>query len=351
MHGRLFILVSAGALAIAAGCSGYSSPLTPSIAGDSSYAQPNGLSGTNVIKNGSFSQKLKFWVSCGSLKVKVSSQHPHSKKFAALTGSPTATSGWKHGLSAICQQVTVPVGGVLSAYLYGRTNVKSVKTGYMEVGIAAALSKTGSPNVTVLAKQALNNKTWSPFNWDLSKYAGQKLYVLFGVDRRGASTAKQYASLFIDDVALAASSTTPSPSPSPSRTPGALSVTVTCNQAGDVCSDGSESTNGVAQLYAIGDTASLVPSESHPSPFTLLSDTCNKTDDSSAAGNWATFSPGLGKSGSAFTVTAQNAGTSTHPATCHAVISDAIDQKVTIDIAVTTDGVGINLKTHKQRRP
>lgn len=351
MHGRLFILLGVGALA-AAGCSGYSSArLTPSFYGDASYAGRVDLSGTNVVKNGSFSLKLKFWESCGSRHVTISTLHPHSKNYDALTGSLTTAAGLQPGLSAICQEVTVPADGVLSAYLYGQTNIKSVSSGYAEVGVTAALSKTGSPKVTVLTKRVLNNKKWSLFQWSLSKYAGKKLYILFGVERPGKSATKEDASLFIDDVALAASSTTPSPSPSPSPTTGALSVVVTCNQNGDVCSNGTESTHGVAQLYALGDTASLAPSETLPTAFTLLSDTCNKTDDASAGGNWATFSPGVGQSGSTFTVTAQNAGTSLNPATCTAVITDAINQKVTIDIAVTTSGIGIGLKPHEQGRP
>jgi hypothetical protein len=89
----------------------------------------------------------------------------------------------------------------------------------------------------------------------------------------------------------------------------------------------------------------LTPTESGPSTtFTLKSDTCNKTDDPSAGGNWATFSPGQGRRASSFTVTAQNSGTKSNPANCTAVISDSSGQTVSIDIEVTAGSIGINEK-------
>jgi len=121
-----------------------------------------------------------------------------------------------------------------------------------------------------------------------------------------------------------------------------LTVTVACNESADSCANGTMTTAGSAQFTAIGDTATLTPSETPASTYTLKSDTCNTTDDPSAGGNWATFSPGVGHSGSSFTVTAENAGANGNPAKCQAVISDAFGQTVTIDIGVTLSNIGIN---------
>jgi hypothetical protein len=77
------------------------------------------------------------------------------------------------------------------------------------------------------------------------------------------------------------------------------------------------------------------------STYALLSDTCNKTDDPSAGGDWATFAPGVGTASSSFKVTATKAGTKSNPARCNAVIRDGNGQSVTVDIEVTTGKVGI----------
>ncbi|HTA38963.1 MAG TPA: hypothetical protein VK760_07805 [Candidatus Acidoferrales bacterium] len=145
---------------------------------------------------------------------------------------------------------------------------------------------------------------------------------------------------------------TPRPSPTPTATPtpvpGPLTVTVVCTSHVDACSNGSMRTAGSVQFTALTNTATLTPHESGSTTFALLSDTCNKTDDPSAAGNWATFSPGIGQLASSITVTAVNAGTNAHPATCAAVIVDSSRQTVTIDIQVTLGSIGVNAKT---RRP
>ena len=140
-------------------------------------------------------------------------------------------------------------------------------------------------------------------------------------------------------------SPTPSPSPTASPTPGPMTVGAVCTQAGDTCAAGTTSVAGSVQFYALGDTATLTPSESGPAAtFTLSSDTCNTTDDPSAGGNWATFSPAAGQSGTAFTVTARNGGANGNPSHCTAVFADNHGQSVTIDVGVTVSNIGINAK-------
>jgi hypothetical protein len=124
-----------------------------------------------------------------------------------------------------------------------------------------------------------------------------------------------------------------------------MRVTVACTQHTDACMNGTTTGAGSIQFTAIGDTAVLTPSESGPSTkFKLESDTCNKTDDPSAGGNWATFSPAAGRKASSFTVKAANAGVTGNPATCIAILTDASGQRVAIDVQVTLGSVGINAR-------
>ena len=139
-------------------------------------------------------------------------------------------------------------------------------------------------------------------------------------------------------------SPTPSPKPSssPTPTPGALTVTITCNTPADACTNGSATAPGSVQFTAIGDTATLTPNETPASTYTLKSDTCNKADDASARGNWATISPAAGQTGTTFTVTAQNGGTATNLAQCAAIFGDTKGQTVTVNIEVTLGSIGVH---------
>jgi hypothetical protein len=137
----------------------------------------------------------------------------------------------------------------------------------------------------------------------------------------------------------------PSTSPSPSSTPGLMTVAVVCAASSDACVNGSTSKAGSVQFANTGDTATLKPHETGPATtFTLKSDTCNKADDPSATGNWATLSPRPGTTASVYTVTSKNGGSKANPAICQAVVTDASGQTVTVDIAVTASNIGINAR-------
>jgi hypothetical protein len=131
---------------------------------------------------------------------------------------------------------------------------------------------------------------------------------------------------------------------------GAPLVTAVCNDPVDVCTDGSFGGNGSIQFTAVGDTATLTPSEAgwtnapYAQSFTLQSDTCNPTDDPTAGGNWATLSPGVGQNAASFTLTAQNAGVTGNTANCVAVLADGTGQTVTMTVEVTLGGIGINTR-------
>ena len=122
-------------------------------------------------------------------------------------------------------------------------------------------------------------------------------------------------------------------------------IAVVCNEASDVCANGTATSPGSIEFTVLNDTAKLTPSDpgwAGAPPFVFKSDTCNKTDDPSAGGNWATFSPLKGASAASFTVTAAATGTTNSKADCAAVFSDANGATVNVNIEVTTGSVGVH---------
>ena len=120
---------------------------------------------------------------------------------------------------------------------------------------------------------------------------------------------------------------------------------VVCAQAIDACANGTAAKAGSVQFTAKSDTATLTPSDpswSNAPNFTLKSDTCNKTDDPSAGGNWVSVSPAKGRSAASFTLTALNAGVKGNTANCSAVLADGAGRTVTVNIEVTLGNVGVH---------
>lgn len=169
----------------------------------------------NVIHNPGFeSGKLKPWFACGTAsptQAAISKSHPHSGKFDAIAGSPTTKSGSPKGTTGICQNVTIPAYGVLSAYLYRTSNQKRVKNASQIVALVSAKGKV----VAVLAQVLKDNPHWVAFTSpSLEAYAGKKLVLFLGVSGNGDS--KHYVTQFVDDVRLVAGvAPTPTPSPTP----------------------------------------------------------------------------------------------------------------------------------------
>lgn len=170
--------------------------------------------GHNVVRNPGFeSGKLKPWVACGAgtpFEATISTLHPHSGTFDAMTGSPSHTSGEPKGRTGICQTVTIPPNATLTAYLYRVTNDNS---GH---GVQiVALYTTGGKLVAEVEKTHANHPHWSLVtSASLARFAGRDLVLFFGVDGNGNS--KHFVTQFVDDVAL---TSVPSPSPTPTPTP------------------------------------------------------------------------------------------------------------------------------------
>lgn len=159
------------------------------------------LESANVVRNPSFaSGKLKPWYACGTAKpalATISKQHPHSGKFDAITGSPTTKSASPKGTTGICQDVTIPPYGELTAYVYRTSSQKSVKKAAQIVALASSSGKV----VSVLSNTLKNYAHWVAFTSpSLNAFAGKKLVLFFGVSGDGDS--KHYVTQYVDDVRL-----------------------------------------------------------------------------------------------------------------------------------------------------
>jgi Pro-kumamolisin, activation domain len=174
----------------------------------------------NVIKNPGFeSRTLKPWQGCGSPGVANGklSNIAHSGRHGASTGTTSAPE--VAGVSCVWQLVTIPAQGVLTAYVLRSTN----DTNKSKVQQFAALYTAGGKYVATLFSSLVSSKHWAKVTMRVGKYAGQQLYVAFGVFGVKKDASK-YVAMSIDDVSLTGTVVTPSPSPSPTTNPSSPPV-------------------------------------------------------------------------------------------------------------------------------
>ncbi|MEO9170737.1 MAG: hypothetical protein ABI282_06660, partial [Candidatus Baltobacteraceae bacterium] len=125
---------------------------------------------------------------------------------------------------------------------------------------------------------------------------------------------------------------------------GVLSMSLTCAQPLDVCSNGIPPS---VSFVAVNNTATITlaePGWTNP-PFSqglaLSGDTCNQNDSPGAQGNWAVFTPGKGGVASTFSVKATGVGTPKAPSTCAATFIDPLGAHITMSIQVTASSIGV----------
>jgi hypothetical protein len=179
-------------------------------------AEPETATG-NIIRNPGFETgHLKPWVPCSSKGAVggVLSKTAHSGKRAASTGSTSAPE--VVGISCVWQLVTIPAQALLTAYILRSTD----DTNHSKAGQFAALYDAKGKLVATLFNSLVSSKHWTKQTMHLAQYAGQQVYVTFGVI--GAKKdSKKYVGMSIDDVSLTGVALTPTPSPSPvPPTPG-----------------------------------------------------------------------------------------------------------------------------------
>jgi hypothetical protein len=153
--------------------------------------------GANVITNGGFESGNVDggWHQCGDVRAYVTRVHPFSGAYDEYSGAANGRSE-PMGNSGVCQEVTIPPGGVLTAKLYQLSNESDTAFAYQEADLL-----DGRGNVVVNLYTSVNdNPTWVSGTWNLGAFAGRTYWVYFGV--HGDGFGKLSTQQFVDDVRL-----------------------------------------------------------------------------------------------------------------------------------------------------
>jgi hypothetical protein len=167
-----------------------------------------GLLGTSTLQDPGFeSGTVGEWSQCGTVNAAITSYRAHSGTYAARSG------GTISGDSGICQSVTVPPSGSLDFWVYQFSNESDSTIAWQEADLL-----DGSGNTIDQLYRAVNNSGgWVEKTFDVSSFAGQKVFVYFGV--HGDGNHGNYTIQYVDDVSLTGSTNPPSPDLSASQTP------------------------------------------------------------------------------------------------------------------------------------
>jgi hypothetical protein len=183
-------------------------PPRHTVAGHFNVPRPNAPrpsgSGANVITNPGFesSNVDDGWHQCGDVRADVTREHPFSGSYDEYSGTESGRSE-PMGNSGVCQEVTIPPSGVLTAKLYQLSNEADATFAYQE----ADLLDTRGNVVENLYKSVNNNPSWVSGMWNLCAFAGRTFWLYFGVHGDGYSNRSTQQ--FLDDVRLAGSASAP----------------------------------------------------------------------------------------------------------------------------------------------
>jgi hypothetical protein len=139
------------------------------------------------------------WHQCGDVRAYVTRVHPSSGLYDEYSGTANGRSE-PEGNSGVCQEVTIPPGGVLSAKLYQLSNEADTTFAYQEADL---LDNRGYVVVN-LYKAVNNSPAWMSGTWNLGAFAGRTYWLYFGVHGDGYS--RLATQQFLDDVRLAGNS-------------------------------------------------------------------------------------------------------------------------------------------------
>jgi hypothetical protein len=166
----------------------------------------------NLADGGFESGGFTYWQQCGNVNASIQTQYVHSGRYAETSGSGSKPE--VNGDAGVCQQITVPSGGKISFWAYQGTNETSTSYAYQE----ADLLDSSGYVIDNLYTKAANSSGWKQFTYDVSSYAGQTVWLYFGVHGNGWTGGFIYQD--VDDVAWSGSATpTPAPSSTASPTP------------------------------------------------------------------------------------------------------------------------------------
>jgi hypothetical protein len=157
----------------------------------------------NVITNPGFESGNidQGWNQCGDERAYIMRDHPFSGVYDEYSGTANGR-GEPIGNSGVCQQVTIPPGGVLTAELYQLSNEADTTFAYQEADL---LDNRG--NVVVNLYSSVNNDpSWVSGTWNLAAFAGKTYWLYFGVHGDGFPSLSTQQ--FVDDVRLAGNGST-----------------------------------------------------------------------------------------------------------------------------------------------
>ncbi|MDQ6926041.1 MAG: hypothetical protein M3154_07380 [Candidatus Eremiobacteraeota bacterium] len=156
---------------------------------------------TNILSDPGFeSGGFASWPQCGNVNATMSTTRAHTGTYSARGGSAGSTSGEINGDAGVCQLITIPASGVLTFWYYGFSNETSMTYAYQE----AELFNSSGVTVKMLWQGVDETNAWVQKTIDVSAYAGQSLYLYFGVHGDGYTGA--YTIQYVDDVSLTAGS-------------------------------------------------------------------------------------------------------------------------------------------------
>ena len=170
---------------------------------------------TNVLSDPGFeSGGFTYWPQCGNVNASITTAKPHTGSYSERSGTTTTEP---NGDAGVCQQVTIPTSGQLSFYVWQSTNETSTTYSYQEADL---LDSSGAV-IDNLYTSVGNGQAWIQKSYNLSSYAGQSVYLYFGV--HGDGTSGYHNLQYVDDVSLTGGSATPTPvptaTPKPTPTP------------------------------------------------------------------------------------------------------------------------------------
>jgi hypothetical protein len=136
---------------------------------------------------------FRYWQQCGNVNASITAARSHGGKYTLKSGS---SAGEPDGDEGVCQAVIIPPDAKLTFWVYQYSNEPDATFAYQE----AQLFDTSGTTVKQLFRTVNTTNGWVQQSHDLAAYAGQTLYLYFGV--HGDGYAGAYTIQFVDDVAL-----------------------------------------------------------------------------------------------------------------------------------------------------
>ena len=162
----------------------------------------------NLVDGGFESGGFSSWQQCGNVNASITTAKAHSGSYSELGGGSSAPE--VNGDAGVCQEVIVPASGQLTFFVYQGTNETSTNYAYQEGDLLDASGYVIDNFYTSASKTS----GWVQKSVDLSAYAGQDLWIYFGVHGNGWNNGYIYQ--YVDDVSFGGA---PPPTPTPTATP------------------------------------------------------------------------------------------------------------------------------------